>query len=119
LLFLFASARVNISSLTGHRETTPTQQSSIDGGVAMFDALLRDDHEHRLSLDAVHRMRHVRTSCTTIPEEDAVSDRSLQIHLSTLAREREQELELERQREREVSWKVGKVSNFRKTVGNH
>jgi len=95
------------------------RESSIDGGVAMFDALLRDDHEHRLSLDAVHRMRHVRTSCTTIPEEDAVSDRSLQIHLSTLAREREQELELERQREREVSWKVGKVSNFRKTVGNH
>ncbi|KAI8040820.1 hypothetical protein M5D96_006763 [Drosophila gunungcola] len=70
------------------------RESSIDGGVAMFDALLRDDHEHRLSLDAVHRMRHVRTSCTTIPEEDAVSDRSLQMHLSSIARERE------------VSWKV-------------
>lgn len=84
------------------------RESSIDGGVAMFDALLRDDHEHRLSLDAVHRMRHVRTSCTTIPEEDAVSDRSLQLHLSTLARERENEREREREREREVSWKVVK-----------
>ncbi|XP_068149733.1 cAMP-dependent protein kinase type I regulatory subunit isoform X1 [Drosophila tropicalis] len=46
------------------------RESSIDGGVAVFDALLRDDHEHRLSLDAMHRVRHVRTSCTTIPEED-------------------------------------------------
>ncbi|KAH8246031.1 hypothetical protein KR026_008101 [Drosophila bipectinata] len=63
------------------------RESSIDGGVAVFDALLRDDHEHRLSLDAVHRMRHVRTSCTTIPEEDAVSDRSLQMHLTSIARE--------------------------------
>ncbi|KAH8322235.1 hypothetical protein KR059_008884 [Drosophila kikkawai] len=71
------------------------RESSIDGGVAVFDALLRDDHEHRLSLDAVHRMRHVRTSCTTIPEEDAVSDRSLQMHLSSLAREREREVSSE------------------------
>ncbi|XP_023161198.1 cAMP-dependent protein kinase type I regulatory subunit isoform X1 [Drosophila hydei] len=46
------------------------RESSIDGGVAVFDAMLRDDHEHRLSLDAMHRVRHVRTSCTTIPEED-------------------------------------------------
>lgn len=29
--------------------------------------------EHRLSLDVIHRVRHVRTSCTTIPEEDIVS----------------------------------------------
>lgn len=50
------------------------RESSIDGGVAVFDAMLRDDHEHRLSLDVVHRVRHVRTSCTTIPEEDIVSD---------------------------------------------
>ncbi|KAH8302218.1 hypothetical protein KR044_004174 [Drosophila immigrans] len=49
------------------------RESSIDGGVAVFDAMLRDDHEHRLSLDAMHRVRHVRTSCTTIPEEDIVS----------------------------------------------
>ncbi|KAM8710830.1 hypothetical protein ACLKA7_017457 [Drosophila subpalustris] len=51
------------------------RESSIDGGVAVFDAMLRDDHEHRLSLDAMHRVRHVRTSCTTIPEEDIVSNR--------------------------------------------
>lgn len=49
------------------------RESSIDGGVAVFDAMLRDDHEHRLSLDAMHRVRHLRTSCTTIPEEDIVS----------------------------------------------
>uniref|UniRef100_A0A1A9ZTV2 Uncharacterized protein n=1 Tax=Glossina pallidipes TaxID=7398 RepID=A0A1A9ZTV2_GLOPL len=29
--------------------------------------------EHRNSLDVIHRPRYVRTSCTTIPEEDVVS----------------------------------------------
>jgi len=64
------------------------RESSIDGGVAVFDAMLRDDHEHRLSLDAMHRVRHVRTSCTTIPEEDIVSaplcNPPIQFHLNQL-----------------------------------
>ncbi|XP_032309961.1 cAMP-dependent protein kinase type I regulatory subunit isoform X2 [Drosophila ananassae] len=75
------------------------RESSIDGGVAVFDALLRDDHEHRLSLDAVHRMRHVRTSCTTIPEEDAISDRSLQMHLTSIAREHQEQVKLDASRQ--------------------
>lgn len=29
--------------------------------------------EHRYSFDVMHRPRYVRTSCTTIPEEDIVS----------------------------------------------
>ncbi|CAD7003268.1 unnamed protein product [Ceratitis capitata] len=37
--------------------------------------VIRD--EHRLSLDVIHRVRHVRTSCTTIPEEDIVSAREI------------------------------------------
>ncbi|KAH8379262.1 hypothetical protein KR009_003970 [Drosophila setifemur] len=75
------------------------RETSIDGGVAVFDAMLRDDHEHRLSLDAMHRMRHVRTSCTTIPEEDAVSDRSLQMHLSSLVREQQEQVKLDASRQ--------------------
>ncbi|KAH8395309.1 hypothetical protein KR222_008999 [Zaprionus bogoriensis] len=73
------------------------RESSIDGGVAVFDAMLRDDHEHRLSLDAVHRVRHVRTSCTTIPEEDIVS-RPLYLTVPT-AEEAEQQRAGERERE--------------------
>lgn len=47
-----------------------------------------DDHvpaqeEHRYSLDATHRPRYVRTSCTTIPEEDIVSVYHTLLYLNT------------------------------------
>ncbi|XP_034658953.1 uncharacterized protein LOC117895422 [Drosophila subobscura] len=70
------------------------RESSIDGGVAVFDALLRDEHEHRLSLDAMHRVRHVRTSCTTIPEEEIPHEEFNPLHPSTPQAASSQELAL-------------------------
>ncbi|XP_002012203.3 cAMP-dependent protein kinase type I regulatory subunit isoform X1 [Drosophila mojavensis] len=66
----YAAAQQHGSGSFSGRGGRILRESSIDGGVAVFDVMLRDDHEHRLSLDAMHRVRHVRTSCTTIPEED-------------------------------------------------
>ncbi|XP_054733999.1 cAMP-dependent protein kinase type I regulatory subunit isoform X1 [Anastrepha obliqua] len=65
---------------------------------------LRD--EHRLSLDVIHRVRHVRTSCTTIPEEDIVSQRSIQIHINTYMRMSVKDLDLQRNREKKEQVKL-------------
>ncbi|TDG48019.1 hypothetical protein AWZ03_005436 [Drosophila navojoa] len=73
----YAAAQQHGSGSFSGRGGRILRESSIDGGVAVFDAMLRDDHEHRLSLDAMHRVRHVRTSCTTIPEEDIIVEQKL------------------------------------------
>ncbi|XP_075164494.1 protein kinase, cAMP-dependent, regulatory subunit type 1 isoform X1 [Haematobia irritans] len=85
-------------------------RSFSDGGQLDPRLIHRHGHlcEHRYSLDSMQKLRNMRTSCATIPEEDIVNDISMSVCLSVLNREisREKRRHLERNDKREEQVKL-------------